>query len=50
MTQNLSLAHCKSKTILILEIKDLVFKLRTIKQRAFTHPVYALNISKSSQG
>ena len=29
------LAHCESKTIPILEIKNLTFMLRFIKQRAF---------------
>ena len=29
------LAHCKSKTIALLEIKDLVFMLRSIKQLLF---------------
>ena len=33
MDQNLGkLAHCESKTIVILEIKDLVFMLHSIKQ------------------
>ena len=34
------LAHCELKTIPVLEIKDHVFILRSIKQRAFFDSLY----------
>ena len=43
------LAHYESKTIPVLEIKDLLFMLRSIKQRAFlTHSVVSTDNGKSN--
>ena len=46
------LAHFKLETIPILEIKDCVFMLRSIKQRAFFWPVFLMingNLKSDSQ-